>query len=139
MQEEDTLIICKPDCMVERRVGEILRRFEGAGLEVRACKMMTLSNALLDEHYAHVSHLSVFESIKEFMSSRAVLVAVLRGVNAVERVRRLLGPTDSAVAPPGTIRGDYGTDKTRNVVHASDSVENARIEIDRFFAPEEIF
>ena len=139
MQVEDTLIICKPDCMADRRIGEVLRRFEGAGLEVRAGKMMTLSNDLLDQHYAHVGHLPVFESIKEFMSSRAVLVAVLRGVNAVARVRRLLGPTDSAAAPPGTIRGDFGTDKTRNVVHASDSVENARIEIDRFFSPEEIF
>lgn len=139
MQEEETLIIFKPDCMAERRIGEILRRFEEIGLELRAGKVMTLSSTLIDEHYAHVSHLPIFGSIKEFMGSRAVLVAILRGENAVERVRRLLGPTDSMAALPGTIRGDYGTDKTRNAVHASDSVENARIEIDRFFSSEEIF
>jgi nucleoside-diphosphate kinase len=93
-----------------------------------------LDDGLLREHYAHVADLPFFPEIASFMSSRPVLALILEGENVVQGVRDLLGPTDSTAAPKGTIRGDLGTDRMRNVVHASDSPENAQIEIDRFFA-----
>jgi len=93
-----------------------------------------LDDALLNEHYAHVAHLPFFPEIAAFMSSRPVMAMIWEGENVVQGVRDLLGPTDSTTAPKGTIRGDLGTDRMRNVVHASDSPENAQIEIERFFS-----
>ena len=139
MAVERTLIIFKPDCIEQDRVGEVLGRFEEAGLEIRGCKMMALSEELLHEHYAHLIHLPVFSKITEFMSSMPVVIMVLKGEDAVGRVRELLGPTDSKEAPAGSIRGDLGSDKTRNIAHASDSVANAEKEIDRFFSTGEIY
>lgn len=134
-----TLIILKPDCMAQKYVGEVVRRFEKEGFEICACKMAKLSSDVLKEHYAHVADKPFFPEIEEFMSSRPVIILVLEGENVVERVRDLLGPTNSNEAPKGTIRGDMGTDMMRNVVHASDSAESAQAEIKRFFDPSEIF
>ncbi len=131
---EKTLIIFKPDCIEQNRVGEVLSRFEEEGFAIRDCKVISLTEELLNEHYAHISHLPFFSEITGFMSSRPVIIMVLEGDNAVERIRELLGPTDSAAAPKGSIRGDFGTDKMRNIAHASDSPENARVEIERFFS-----
>ena len=136
---EKTFIIFKPDCMEKKHVGEVLNRFERAGFEIAGCKMTRLAPALLRVHYAHVASLPFYPTLENFMSSRPVIVAVLRGENAIARVRDLLGPTDSTKAPKGTIRGDLGESKTINILHASDSPENAKIEIERFFEPEEIF
>jgi nucleoside-diphosphate kinase len=136
---EKTLIIFKPDCIRVGRIGEILKRFEGAGFSVCGARMARLDEAILREHYAHITDLPVFPDVAAYMSSHPVLILVLQAENIVARVRELLGPTDSATAPKGTIRGDYGTDKTRNVAHASDSPENAAIEIARFFREDEIF
>jgi nucleoside-diphosphate kinase len=133
-----TLIIFKPDCMAQRHVGYALDRFERAGIDVIACKMTRLEPALLREHYAHVAHLPFYPEIESFMGSRPVIVMALQGKDVVKRVRDLLGPTDSRKAAKGTIRGDYGTDMMRNVVHASDSVDNANSEIARFFKPVEL-
>ncbi len=130
---EKTLIIFKPDCMQKRCVGEVIQRFEAEGFSVCDSKMMTLSNDLLNDHYAHLTHLPFFGEIMDFMSSCPVLLLIFEGDNIVARVRKLLGPTDSTIAPKGTVRGDLGTDKMRNIVHASDSPENARAEIERFF------
>ena len=135
---ECTLILCKPDCMEKNLAGEVLRRFAGAGLRPVAAKMLRLTDDLLAEHYAHVKDRPFFPDIVAFMKARPVLALVLEGDNAVATVRDLLGPTDSRKAAPGTIRGDLGTDNMRNMVHASDSTENARIEIDRFFLPAEV-
>ena len=96
--------------------------------------MIQLDDDLLREHYAHVAHLPFFPEIAGFMSSRPVLAMILEGESIIQGVRDLLGPTDSTTAPKGTIRGDLGTDRMRNVVHASDSPENAQIEIERFFS-----
>ena len=134
-----TLIIFKPDCMEKRHVGEVLARFEQAGFAVRGCKMMRLTPDLLRAHYAHVAHLPFYPEIEKFMKSRPVIVMALEGADIVQRVRDLLGPTDSRKAARGTIRGDIGTDMMVNVVHASDSVENGQIEIARFFRAGEIF
>ena len=136
---EKTFVIFKPDCMEQRHVGTVLSRFEAAGFDVIACKMTRLAPALLREHYAHVADKPFYPEIEAFMSSRPVIMVALRGENIVQRVRDLLGPTDSRKAAKGTIRGDFGTEMMKNVVHASDSVENGRIEIARFFRPDEIF
>jgi len=136
---EKTFIILKPDAMEKRLVGTIVARFEAAGFDVVACKMGRLSPALLREHYAHVASKPFYPEIETFMSRRPVVLVALQGENVVQRVRDLLGPTDSRKAAKGTIRGDFGTDMMVNVAHASDSVENARAELARFFRPEELF
>jgi nucleoside-diphosphate kinase len=136
---ETTFVIFKPDCMEANRVGEVLARLENAGLRLVAAKMERLSPALLQTHYAHVKDFPFYPSLEAFMTSRPVLLGALRGENAIAKVRELLGPTDSTKAPKGTIRGDFGSDKTKNFMHASDGPESARAELARFFKPEEIF
>src|SRR5476651_1151412 len=133
---EKTLIIFKPDCMEKHHVGNVLDRFEKAGFSIVGCKMTQLTPAVLKEHYAHVAEMPFYPEIEKFMSSRPVVVMALQGQSVVSRVRDLLGPTDSRKAAKGTIRGDFGTEMMRNVVHASDSVANAKIELARFFLPE---
>jgi nucleoside-diphosphate kinase len=136
---EKTFIIFKPDCMNKHVVGSVLSRFESAGFDIVGCKMGRLLPALLREHYAHVASKPFYPEIESFMNSRPVIMMALRGENIVQRVRDLLGPTDSKKAPKGTIRGDFGTDMMRNIVHASDSVDNANAELARFFKPDELF
>lgn len=136
---QKTLIIFKPDCMAKKHVGDVLNRFENAGFTVVGCKMIRLTPELLREHYAHVAQKPFYPEIEAFMSSLPVIVMALQGDNIVQKVRDLLGPTDSKKAAQGTIRGDFGTDMMVNVVHASDSDENAAIEIARFFKAGEIF
>ena len=92
---EKTFIICKPDAMQKRLVGTVISRFEAAGFDVIACKMARLSPALLREHYAHVASKPFYPEIERFMSSRPVVMVALQGENVVQRVRDLLGPTDS--------------------------------------------
>jgi nucleoside-diphosphate kinase len=135
---EKTLVIFKPDCMEQRHAGNVLDRFERAGFTIVGCKMTQLTPKILREHYAHVADKPFYPEIEKFMSSRPVLVLALEGDSVVGKVRDLLGPTDSRKAPKGTIRGDFGTEMMKNVVHASDSVENAQIELARFFSPGEI-
>ena len=136
---EKTLIIFKPDAMGKRIVGTVLSRFEAAGFDVIGCKMARLTPGVLRAHYAHVADLPFYPEIEAFMSSRPVIMIALQGDNVVQRVRDLLGPTDSRKAAKGTIRGDFGTDMMTNVVHASDSVENGQAELARFFRPDELF
>ncbi|GAB5561461.1 MAG: nucleoside-diphosphate kinase [Synoicihabitans sp.] len=135
---DKTFIIFKPDCMSKGLVGQVLSRFESAGFTLAAAKMIQLTPEKLREHYAHVADKPFFPDIEQFMGSRPVVVAVLKGEGIVAKVRDLLGPTDSTKAPVGTIRGDFGENMMINVVHASDSDENAQIEIDRFFEPGEV-
>ena len=136
---QNTLVIYKPDCMGQKHVGAVLSRFENAGFTVVGCKMMQLTLELLSKHYSHVADKPFYPEIEEFMSSRPVIVMALRGEGIVAKVRDLLGPTDSREADKGTIRGDFGTEMMKNVVHASDSDENAAIELNRFFKAEELF
>ena len=132
---EQTLVILKPDCMDKGNVGNVISRFEKEGFDIVDCKLEQLQKAQLEEHYAHIRKLEhVFPMLVNWMSSRPVLVMILEGENVIARVRELLGPTDPAEAAEGTIRGDYGKDKTENVVHASDAPETAAIEIKRFFS-----
>ena len=136
---EKTLIILKPDCLEKHHVGNVVDRFEKAGFSIVACKMVQLTPKILREHYSHVADKPFYPEIEKFMSSRPVIVVALQGQHVVSKVRDLLGPTDSRKAPKGTIRGDFGTEMMKNVVHASDSVANAKIELARFFEPGEIF
>lgn len=136
---QKTFIIFKPDCMQKRLVGAVLSRFEAAGFEVIGCKMARLTPEILREHYAHVASKPFYPEIENFMRSSPVIMMALRGPEVVQRVRDLLGPTDSRKAAKGTIRGDFGADMMTNVVHASDSDENAQAELKRFFKPEELF
>lgn len=135
---EKSLLILKPDAFEKRKAGATLTRFEEAGFEVVAAKMIQLDTALLREHYAHIADKPFFPDVESFMGSRPVLVVVLRGEGVIDRVRNLVGPTDSQVAPAGTIRGDWGSDKMANIVHASDGPETAAAEIKRFFRDEEV-
>lgn len=135
---QSTLILLKPDCLNKRVAGQVISRFEEKGYGIIASKMIQLDDPLLNEHYAHVADLPFFPEIATFMSSRPVLALVLEGDDVIPGVRELLGPTDSTVAPAGTIRGDLGTDRMMNVVHASDSPESALVEINRFFEADQI-
>ncbi len=136
---ETTLILLKPDCVTKKNVGEVIRRFETSGFKVRGCKMIALSKEILAEHYAHIASKPFFPEVANFMQSSPVIALALEGENAVDRVRTLLGPTDSRKADKGTIRGDLGSDMMVNVVHASDSNEAAATELKRFFKSEELF
>jgi|TARA_X000001036_G_C20243571_1_gene629124 nucleoside-diphosphate kinase len=133
-----SLILLKPDCIQKAIVGQVISRFEDSSYSIIACKMIQLDETLLNEHYAHVAELPFFPEIAEFMSSCPVLALVLEGENVIQGVRDLIGPTDSTVAPKGTIRGDLGTDRMKNVVHASDSPDSALAEINRFFDADQI-
>ncbi len=136
---ETTLVLLKPDCVAGRKVGEVIRRFEEADFQIRGCKMFTLGGELLKEHYGHLVEKSFFPELAAFMQSTPVVALALAGDHAVERVRVLIGPTDSKKADKGTVRGDFGVDVMVNIVHASDSNENAALELKRFFAPGELF
>ena len=133
MATERSLILLKPDCLDGGHAGEVIGRFEKAGFEIRAAKLIALNDEVLGVHYAHIADRPFFPDIVEFMSARPVLALVLEGENAVEAIRDLLGPTDSTIAPAGTIRGDLGISSMKIICHASDSVENAAIEVERFF------
>lgn len=135
---ETTLVILKPDAMERRLYGTVLLRFEQAGFDILGAKLMNLTPALLREHYAHVADKPFYPDIEAFMSSRPVLVLALGGDNVIARVRELLGPTNSKIAPKGTLRGDFGTEMMRNVCHASDSPAAAEAEIRRFFRADEV-
>ena len=136
---EKTLVILKPDAMQQNLAGTIMERFAKAGLTLAGCKMMQLNESILREHYDFLTDKPFFPNILAYMQECPVLVMILKGENAIAGVRGLLGPTDSSVAPKGTIRGDFGKDKSRNVVHASDSEASAQKEIARFFKADEIF
>ncbi len=133
-----SLILLKPDCIQKAIIGQVISRFEEAGYSIIGSKIVQLDDALLNEHYAHVADLPFFPEIAEFMSSLPVIALVLEGENVIQGVRDLIGPTDSTVAPKGTVRGDLGTDRMKNVVHASDSPESALAEINRFFEADQI-
>jgi nucleoside-diphosphate kinase len=139
MNLERTFVILKPDCMEQRNVGDIISRFEANGFEIVAAKMAQLDNRLLDVHYAHITHKPFYPEVVAFMTERPVMLLVLEAPNAISQARELIGPTNPAHARKSTIRGGYGSCTMRNVIHASDSREAARLEIARFFAETEIF
>ena len=133
---EKTLVLLKP-CAIQRSlVGEVTTRFERKGLRLAGMKMMQLTDEILNEHYAHLADKPFFQRIKDSMMATPVICCCYEGVDAVETVRTLTGLTNGRKSAPGTIRGDYSVSFQENIVHASDSVENAKIELARFFKPE---
>ena len=125
--------------MANKHAGNVIDRFEKAGFEIVGAKMIRLSSEVLRAHYAHVADKPFYPEIEAFMSSSPVIVLAIKGNDVVAKIRDLLGPTDSRKAAKGTIRGDFGTEMMKNVVHASDSEDNGKIEIARFFKADEIF
>ncbi len=136
---ERTLVLLKPDALQRGLLGEIISRFERKGLKLVGMKMIKLDDALLDEHYSHLSHLPFFGDIKKFMMLAPVIAVCWEGVDCVQTVRGLCGITKARDAAPGTIRGDLGMSIQANLVHASDSVETAANEVPRFFKEGELF
>jgi nucleoside-diphosphate kinase len=135
---ERTLIICKPDAVHRLLVGRILARFEDKGLRIAAMKFQKSARSQVEKHYEVHRERPFYAALVEFMTSGPVVVAVLEGPSAISVVRNLLGATDGRQAAPGTIRGDFGLDKQFNLVHASDSPETAKMEIELFFKSEEL-
>ena len=135
---ERTLSIVKPDAVEKGATGDILSRFEAAGLRVVAMKKMQLGEQQARGFYAVHKERPFFADLVKFMTSGPIVVSVLQGPDAIARHRELMGPTDSKDAPAGTIRGDHGEDIERNAVHGSDAPETARIEIAYFFNAMEI-
>jgi len=136
---ERTLIIMKPDALQRNLLGEIIGRFERKGLEIIGLKMMQLDKVILESHYAHHKDKPFFDSLAKSMMSSPVVVMALEGINAVKACRIIVGQTYGAEADAGSIRGDLGMSKQANLVHASDSVENAQAEVKRFFSDTELF
>lgn len=133
-----TLVLIKPDAVQRRLTGEILSRLEGKGLKIVALKMLQMDDALARRHYGVHEGKPFFSALVDFITSGPIVAAVIQGSSAVEAVRRLMGDTDPLQAPAGTIRGDFGLDVTQNLIHGSDSEENAEKEIELFFSEPEV-
>ena len=128
-----TLLIVKPDGVQRGLVGEILRRVESKGLRIAEMRLMKIDRTLAEEHYAEHREKPFFGELVAFITSGPVVVARLEGEGAIDVWRTMMGPTDPAAAPPGTIRGDHGLIITQNLVHGSDSPESAERELKLFF------
>ncbi|MCC6639207.1 nucleoside-diphosphate kinase [Candidatus Falkowbacteria bacterium] len=136
---QKTLILLKPDCVQRSLVGEIMNRFERKGLKIVAMKMIHLDDEVLKDHYAHLADKPFFPGLANFMKASPVIALALEGHSAVEVVRTLVGATSGRKADVGSIRGDYSISVSANLIHASDTPENAEIELKRFFKEGEIF
>lgn len=136
--KERTLSIIKPDAIKKNAIGDILRRFESAGLKIVATKLISLSKSEAQGFYAVHKERPFFDSLTMFMSSGPILVSVLEGEDAIQTNRRIMGATDPAKAEAGTIRRDLGTDVEKNAAHGSDGSDTARWEIAYFFGEMEI-
>ena len=134
---ERTLVIIKP-CAVQRGlIGEVLSRFERRGLKLVAMKMTRLDAEICRRHYAHLVDKPLYPIIEESMTAAPVVLCCMEGIDAVEVVRTMAGATNGRKALPGTIRGDYCVSHQENIIHASDSLESAAQELERFFKPED--
>jgi len=138
MAVERTLSIVKPDAVGRNLIGEILRKFEAAGLRIAAGKLICLTPERAQEFYAVHKARPFFQGLCDYMSSGPIFVSVLEGDGAIAINREVMGATDPAKAAPGTIRKEFGKDIEQNAVHGSDAPETAAIEVDFFFKPDEI-
>ncbi len=135
---EQTLVLIKPDGIQRGLIGTVITRLERTGLKIVAMKMMQMDRALAEKHYGIHKDKPFFEDLVNYITSGPLVAAVFRGPNAVDIVRKQMGATDPAKAETGTIRGDFSLEISYNLVHGSDSVENAEKEISLFFAPGEV-
>jgi len=135
---EQTFIIIKPDAACKRLIGKVLHHLESHGLYIRAMKMVKLTQNVAEDFYSNHRGKFFFEPYVEFMTSAPIVLCVIEGENAIKEVRKIIGNTDSKKAEPGTIRNIYGFNDRRNIIHASDSPETAKFEINYFFDSSEI-
>jgi nucleoside-diphosphate kinase len=135
---ERTLSIIKPDGVARGLIGEVIKRFEAAGIRIAAMKMLQLTKKEAEGFYAVHASKPFFNSLTDFMSSGPIVVMVLEGEGVIQKNRELMGATNYKEAKPGTIRADFATDIERNVVHGSDAPETAAKEIAYFFSNLEI-
>ena len=133
MAVETTLVLVKPDGMHRGLAGEIVARFERRGLELRGARLLKIPRALAQQHYAEHKGKPFFGELVSFITSGPVLAVAVRGENAIAGVRSMMGATNPADSAPGTIRGDYATELSFNVVHGSDSKASAKRELALFF------
>ncbi|KAK0151796.1 Nucleoside diphosphate kinase, mitochondrial [Merluccius polli] len=135
---ERTLIAVKPDGVQRRHVGQIIQRFEQRGFKLVGLKMLQASDGLLSQHYCQLVQKPFYPNLLHYMTSGPVVAMVWEGQNVVQSSRRMVGPTNPVEAQPGTVRGDFSLHTSRNVVHASDSVEGAQREIQLWFEGKEL-
>jgi nucleoside-diphosphate kinase len=136
---ERTLVIIKPCAIRRGLIGEVIQRFERRGLQLSGMKMVQLTEEVLREHYAHLVQKPYYQRIVESMMMTPVIICCWTGVDAVHIAHVMAGPTNGREAAPGTIRGDYSVSVQENILHTSDTVENGKTEIKRFFEDYEIF
>lgn len=136
---EQTLVILKPSCVERGLIGEVIDRIQKRGIIITAMKMMQLDENILKEHYSHLVDRPFFPGLCASMMASPVVCMVLKGVDVVSVFRTMVGATNGRKAEPGTLRGDFCMSGQANIIHASDSPENALTEINRFFKPEEVF
>lgn len=134
-----TLVLLKPSCVGRRLIGQVIERIENRGIIIQGMKMMQLDEDILRQHYAHLVDKPFFPSLMKSMMHTPVVALCLAGVDIVEVFRVMTGVTNGRNAAPGTLRGDFCMSGQANIIHASDSVENAEIELKRFFKDEELF
>ena len=135
---EKTFIMLKPDAVQRGLIGTIISRFEAKGAKLAGMKLMSVERALAEEHYAEHKGKGFFEPTVSYIMSSPVVAMVWEGKNIVALSRELMGATNPANANPGSIRGSYGLDISRNIIHGSDSVASAEREIALYFKPEEL-
>lgn len=133
MAKERTLVLVKPDGVERGLVGEVISRFERLGMRLVAMRLMRVDAELAARHYQEHKEKPFYPELISFITSGEVVAMVLEGEEAISLVRKVMGPTNPLDAPPGTIRGDYGVEITRNIVHGSDGPESAVREIGLFF------
>src|SRR5215831_7865000 len=133
-----TLILLKPDCIQRRLIGAVIQRFEQKGLRLVAMKLLQASRGLAEKHYAVHKGKPFYDSLLKFILAGPTVAMVWEGREAVAVARTLMGPTDGTKAPPATIRGDFAISVQNNLVHGSDSPENAAAEIALWFRPDEL-
>jgi nucleoside-diphosphate kinase len=136
---ERSLVLIKPDAIQRGLAGVIISRLEQRGLKIVAMKMVHMDRALAERHYSAHKNKAFFDDLVAFITSSPLIAAVFEGENAVDVIRHTMGDTNSAKASPGTIRGDLGLDLQQNLIHGSDSIENAAKEIGIFFSQQEIY
>ncbi len=130
---ETTFLMVKPDGVQRGLVGEVIKRLEDRGLRLTAMKMMTIEQERAEEHYAEHEGKDFYQPLLEYITSGPVVAMAVAGKDAISMVRKMVGATDPHEANPGTIRGDFGIEIGRNIVHAADSPESAERELDIFF------
>lgn len=136
---EITLVIIKPSALQRGIMGDVISRFERKGIQIVGMKMVELTDEMLSKHYSHLTNKPFYGRIKKSMQASPVVVMALKGVDVINVVRKLSGITNGREADPGTVRGDFCMSTQENIVHASDSPETAKAELERFFSESEIY